>query len=240
MIKPFPFFLLFAAILIFPLQAGAAEAASSFKTGEYRICRGTEAECLRGKGEVGNVSIRFEKNGGGHFASKHDINPFLWREEGGAILIDSSDEGQKPYKLEVKAGSALLRESDEVSYLLIEDEDTVFRPGMYFRCPENTEASCLKAVDAFLDTLYADAEEESPDYLSFRENGSRVFYCPKGKPDCDELVWKRANSGGELEVAKESGEVVLRFAEDRNMLVDKSSGARYLRAVSEAVRNSAN
>ena len=240
MTKAFPFFLLLANILVFPLQAGAAETTSGFKTGEYRICRGTEAECLQGKGEVGNVYVRFEKNGGGHFASKHDSNPFLWREEGGAILIDASDEDKKPYKLEMKAGSALLRESDEVSYLLIEDEDTVFRPGMYFRCPENTEASCLKAVDAFLDTLHFDAEEESPDYLSFRENGSKVFYCPKGKPDCDELVWKRADSGGELEVAKDSGEVVLRFTEDRNMLVDKSSGARYLRAASEAVMNGAN
>ncbi len=240
MTKAFPFFLLLANILIFPLQAGAAETTSGFKTGEYRICRGTEAECLQGKGEVGNVYVRFEKNGGGYFSSKHDTNPFLWREEGGAILIDASDEDRKPSTLEITAGSALLRESDEVSYLLIEDEDTVFRPGMYFRCPDDAEASCLKAVDAFLDTLPFDAEEESPDYLSFRETGSKVFYCPKGKPDCDELVWKRADSGGELEVAKDSGEVVLRFTEDRNMLVDKSSGARYLRAASEAVMNGAN
>ena len=55
MTKAFPFFLLLANILIFPLQAGAAETTSGFKTGEYRICRGTEAECLQGKGEDGNV-----------------------------------------------------------------------------------------------------------------------------------------------------------------------------------------
>lgn len=242
MTKSFLFFLLLAGMPAFSLQAGATEttpSATPFKTGEYRICHGTEEECLQGKGEAGPVYVRFEKNGGGYFASKHSNEPFLWREEGNTLLLDAGD-GQQPSKLEVKAGSALLRESNEASYLLIEDEDTVFRPGVYFRCPENTEASCLKAVDAFVETLYSDAEEESPEYLSFKENGSTVSYCPKGKPDCDELVWKRANSGGELDVVNASGEAVLRFTEDRNMLVDKSSGARYLRAMSEVVMNSAN
>ncbi len=242
MIKSFPFFLLLTNILLFPLQAGATETASSFKTGEYRICLGTEAECLQGNGEVGKEYVRFEKNGMGHFAVGANTTLFRWRKEGDAVVIDSSNEALPPYKLEVKAGSALLRESDEVSYLLIEDEDMIFRTGMYYRCPENTEASCLEGVEAFMAGMPADEEPAPADFLTFEAEDSKLYVCPRSEPGtaCDELVWKRADAGGEVDALKASGEVALRFTEDKNMLVDKSSGARYLRAASEAVMNSAN
>ncbi len=242
MITSFPFFLLLVNILLFPLQAGAVESASSFKTGEYRICLGTESECLQGNGEVGKEYVRFEKNGMGHFAVGANTTPFQWSKEGDAVVIDSSNEAIPPYKLEVKAGGTLLRESDEVSYLLIEDEDTIFRTGMYYRCPENTEASCLEGVEAFMAGMPADEEPAVADFLTFETEGSKLYVCPRSEPGtaCDELVWKRADAGGEVDALKPSGEVALRFVEDKNMLVDKSSGARYLRVMSEAVMRSAN
>ncbi len=244
MLKSFLLFLLLASVSTCPAQAGAAEtnpSSAPFKTGEYRICRGTEEACLQGKGELGKVTVRFEKDQAGHFVGKGDDGGFTWEERGGSLLLTSPNDAWKPFTLEVKGGSSLLRESSEVFYVLTEDEDTIFRVGMYYLCPENTEASCRQAEVEFLRSYFGQ-ENTTADYLVFSEDESRAFLCSKiGEKGCgDPLVWRRDGTGGELAVSKPSGEVLLRLSEDRNMLVDKSSGARYLRVMSEPVLDRSN
>ena len=243
MLKSFLFFLLLISVSVCPAQARAAEGAPSspFKTGEYRICRGTEEACLQGKGELGKVTVRFEKDQAGHFVGKGDDGGFTWEERGGSLLLTFDDDARKPVTLEVKGGSSLLRESSGAFYVLTEDEDTIFRVGMYYLCPENTEASCRQAETEFLRSYFGQ-ENTTADHLVFSEDESRAFLCSKiGEKGCgDPLVWRRGGAPGELDIAKPSGEVLLRLSEDRNMLIDRSSGARYLRVMSEPVLDRSN
>ena len=238
MLKSFLFFLLLVSVSVCPAQAGAAEGAPSspFKTGEYRVCRGTEEACLQGKGELGEVTVRFEKDRNGLFTGKGEQGGFTWEERDGSLLLTSYDDAWKPITLEKAAEGSLLRESSGVFYVLTEDEDTIFRTGMYSLCPENTEASCRQAETEFLRSYYGQ-ENTTADYLILGEEGSGASMCSKiGEKGCVELlVWRRAGAPGELEIVKPSGEVLLRLSEDRNMLVDKKSGARYLRVMSESM-----
>ena len=89
---------------------------------------------------------------------------------------------------------------------------------------------------------YFGQENTTADHLVFSEDESRAFLCSKiGEKGCgDPLVWRRGGAPGELDIAKPSGEVLLRLSEDRNMLIDRSSGARYLRVMSEPVLDRSN
>ncbi len=227
--------LLLASTVLIPAGAAAQSKPAAFKTGEYQLCNGSKEECLRNE-QLGPRFLRFEKSGVGKDRFVDEEQDFYWRIQGSEVIISPLDG--KPFRLEIRDnGEQLFEKNDAALFVMIEDEDEAFRPGVYFRCGKNTPEACAAEEEAFAAHLFEDAEPSFAYMTLNKDEGSH--FCAKDAKDCKDLTWTFSDDGTRIEVSVGPGNSS-RFRIDRNMLVDEATGGRWLRAFSEEVMRSAN
>ena len=203
-----------------------------FKTGEYRLCQGTEAECSKGNGPGGDY-LYFEKNGVGRHTFKYEEDYFLWERKESTLVVKPEDESAEPYQLEMRSSTLLYDPKEELFYVLEEDEDAVFRPGMYVECMGTGPEACEKTLE---DISKASGDELEIPGASLVLLDEYSQSCPKKGTECLDITWKRVDDT-HLTV---SGGSKLRLVIERNRLIDAAGGKTYIRLFSDRVLRSIN
>ena len=209
----------------------------AFKTGEYRPCNGELADCRQGKSLHENEYYYFEKNDTGRIVFRAEVTGFLWRAVGDQLEIETI-EGDKTV-MTISENSTVLSSPSLGDLVLVMDEDMSFVPGLYYRCPENSDAACAASLGSFLSTFFdSDSGNKVPTALMLYQQSEYSQVCPEGEKDCSPLVWSVSPDDKHIVATMKGQEVTLRI--DRNMLVNDANGERYLRAASETVMAAAN
>lgn len=209
----------------------------AFKTGEYRPCNGELTDCRQGKSLHENEYYYFEKNDTGRIVFRAEVTGFLWRVAGDQLEIETL-EGDKTV-MTISENSTVLSSPSQGDFVLVMDEDMSFVPGLYYRCPENSEAACAASLEPFASSFF-DVENEKPlpTYQMLYQQSENSQICLEGEKDCSPLTWTATDDGKNIVVTVKGQPVTLRI--DRNMLVNDAVGERYLRVASEAVMAVAN
>ncbi len=226
-------------------QAAEGGEAQKLKTGTYRICYGEVEECRQGKGTLGGDYLDFEKNGTGRYTFKYEETGFLWNQTGDVLNITEDDA---EYTMKVLDGSKMLmnlKESEQVPYVLVEAEDTAFRPGVYFQCDKAAlEKGDAAAIEAFSDYIMNDVSDVSlytvltlyTDWSDYKEPST---FWAKGSKDATTVTWEQKETTVDVTFPGPKKKTMV-LTIDRNRLFDKATGDVYLRAFSERVARSAN
>lgn len=238
MFKSRLFLSLLAGMLALCAFSGQAKGENvAFKTGEYRPCNGELADCRQGKSLHENEYYYFEKNNTGRVVFRAERWGFLWRVNGDKLEIEM-DDGEKNV-MTISENSTVLSSPSQGNLVLVMDEDQSFVSGVYYRCPENSDAACAASLSSFLSSFPApDDNDKLPTQVILYERSEYSQICQQGEKECSPLTWSMSSDDKNIVVTVKGQKVTLRI--DRNMLVNDEANERYLRAYSEAVMEAAN